>query len=128
MFLTWSHIVQAAVCLWFYRPMPGRRCKSSAGHRTMPGQFYTDETHFHVQWCIQLYQNSPSFLQRNRLWKLETLMLTVKVMDVKTTPAQGCKHFNSTFSLHVIHPQLLKRNIIYLKFLVFTSEIVLYEV
>jgi len=27
------------------------------------------------------------------------------------TLAQDCKHFNSTCSLHVYHPQLLKRNI-----------------
>ena len=29
---------------------------------------------------------------------------TLTVMDVKTTLAQDCKHFNITFSLHVIHP------------------------
>jgi len=45
------------------------------------------------------------------LLKLERLMLTLTVMDVKTTLAQDCKHFNCTFSLHVIHPKLLKRNI-----------------
>jgi len=38
-------------------------------------------------------------------------MQTLTVMDVKTTLAHDCKHFNSTFSLHGIHPHLLKRNI-----------------
>jgi len=28
---------------------PGRRCKRSAGHRMVPGRFYTDKTNFHVQ-------------------------------------------------------------------------------
>jgi len=51
------------------------------------------------------YQNSPSFLQRNRLFKYqETPMLTLTVMGVKTTLAQDWKHLNNTFSLHVIHP------------------------
>jgi len=34
-------------------------------------------------------------------------------MEVKTTLAQNCKKINSTCSLHVIHRQLLKRNIYY---------------
>jgi len=33
----------------------------------VPGRIYKDETHFHVQWCLHLYQNSPSFLTRNVL-------------------------------------------------------------
>jgi len=40
------------------RTVPGRRCKRSAEHRTVPGQFYTN---FYVQWYIHLYQNSPPF-------------------------------------------------------------------
>ena len=52
------------------RSVPGRRCKRSDGHRTMPGRFYTDETNFHVQWCIMHYfLNLPIFLSRNRLLK-----------------------------------------------------------
>ena len=48
------------------RTVPGRRCKRSTGHRTVPGRFYTN---FHVQWWIYVYQNSPSNLQRNSLLK-----------------------------------------------------------
>jgi len=48
------------------RTVPGRRCKRSTGHRTVPGRFYTN---FHVQWWIYVYQNSPSYLQRNNLLK-----------------------------------------------------------
>jgi len=33
---------------------------------TVPGRFYTN---FHVQWWIYVYQNSPSYLQRNSLLK-----------------------------------------------------------
>jgi len=62
------------------RAVPGRRCKRSTGHRTVPGRFYTN---FHVQWWIYVYQNSPSYR----------------------------KKINSTCSLHINHPQLLKRNI-----------------
>ena len=43
------------------RTVSGRRCKRSAGHRTVPSRFYTN---FHVQWWIHLYQNLPSFLQK----------------------------------------------------------------
>jgi len=70
-FLAWSHIVRApaGVCIWKHRPMSGRApydgVVRSAGPRTLPGRFYTN---FHVQWWIHLYRNSPSFLQRNRLW------------------------------------------------------------
>jgi len=45
-----------------------RRCKRSAGHRTVPGRFYAN---FQVQWWIHLYQNLSLFLQRNRLLKQE---------------------------------------------------------
>jgi len=88
------------------RPGTVRRCKRSARHRTVPGQFYAN---VHVQLWIYLYQNLPSFLQRNRLLK-KRLRLTLTVMMMKTTLAQDCKYFNSTCSLHVNHPQLLKRN------------------
>jgi len=37
------------------RPVPGQRCKRSAGQRTVPGRLYTN---FHVQLCIRLYQIS----------------------------------------------------------------------
>jgi len=36
--------------------------------------------------------------QATPLVKYETPMLTMTVMDVKTTFAQDCKHLNSTFS------------------------------
>jgi len=47
------------------------------------------------------------------------------VMEVKTTLVQDCKKVNSTCLLCVLHPQLLKRNIIFFKcfILVFRSEI-----
>jgi len=34
------------------RTVPGRRCKRSTGHRTVPGRFYTN---FHVQWWIYVH-------------------------------------------------------------------------
>ena len=49
-----------------------------------------------------------------RLWtqpKKERLRLTLTVIEVKNTRAQDYKKSNSTCSLHVIHPQLLMRNI-----------------
>ena len=48
------------------RTVPCRRCKRSAGHRTVPGRFYTN---LYVRWWIHFYQNSPLFLKRNRLLK-----------------------------------------------------------
>ena len=47
------------------------------------------------------------------------------MMVMKTTLAQDCKNFNSTCSLHVNHPQLLKRNIFFL-YLCFWSLAVKY--
>jgi len=38
-------------------------------------------------------------------------MLTLTVMEVKTTLVQDCKNVNSTCSWHVIRPQLLKQSI-----------------
>ena len=59
----------------------------------------------HIFTCNNLYNNIKirhHSSKKTRLLKLETLMLTLTVMDMKTTLAQDCKHFNS--SLHVIHP------------------------
>ena len=83
------------------RTAPGRRCKRSAGNRTVPGRF---NTIFHVQLWIHLYQNLSSFLQRNRLLKEEKLSLTLTVIVMKTTLTQDCKKFNSTCLFHVNHP------------------------
>ena len=50
--------------------------------------------------CLVLvYQNTPSFLPRNRLLKKERLRLTLTVMEMKTTLAQDCKHYESNISL-----------------------------
>ena len=75
------------------RPGTVRRCKRSAGHRTVPGRFYAI---FQMQWWIHLYQNLPSFLQRNRLLKWKRLRLTLTVMVMETTLAQDRKKINST--------------------------------
>ena len=88
-----------------HRTVPGQRCKGSAGHCTVPGRFYTN---FHMQWWIHLYQNSPPFVQRNRLLKDWSWLW--QWWRRKSTLAQDCKNFNSTFWLHVNHSQLLNGN------------------
>jgi len=76
-----------------HRTVPGRRCKRSAGHRTVPGQFYMN---LHAHLSIHLYQTSSKFLKRNRLLKYERLRLTLTVIVMNTTLVQDSKNFNST--------------------------------
>ena len=96
------------------RTVPGRRCKISAGHRTVPGRFYTNFSRA----MMITFISSFAFIPPNKqVVTKERLRLTLTVMVMKTTFAQDCKMFNSTCWLQVNHPQLLKQNSLEVEYL-----------
>ena len=52
------------------RTVPCRRYIRSAGHRTVPGRFYTN---FHVKNCIHLHKKSPIFYKKKHVIKIRKI-------------------------------------------------------
>ena len=66
------------------RTVPGRRCRRSAGHRTVPGRFYTNFSRAMMNTFISKFAIIPPNKQvvtKERLW----LTLTVMVMKMLKT-------------------------------------------
>jgi len=100
------------------RTVPGRCCKRSAGHRTVPSRFHTIFSRAMMNTFISKFAIiSPN----KQVVTKERLRLTLTVMVIKTTLAQDCKKFNNTCWLQVNHPQLLKQNI-YFVFMFWSLE------
>ena len=73
------------------------RITSYGAAGTVPGQFYTDETHFTCSdVCIHIKDRHHSSKETGCLKKTEADSLTL--MEVKTTLAKDCTNFNNTCS------------------------------
>ena len=83
------------------------RCQ--AGHRTMshctvPGRFYTDKTYFYVQLWLQNKSKFAVIPPKKEVVKIGRI-------QADSDSNGGEKSLNCNCLLHVIHPQLLNRNI-----------------
>ena len=96
-----------------------RRCKRSAGHRTVPVRFYTNFSRAVMNTLISKFAIIPP---NKQVVTKEKLRLTLTVMVMKTILAQDCKNFNSTCWLQVNHPELLKQNT-YFVFMFWSLEV-----
>jgi len=68
--------------------VPGRCCKRSAGHHTVPGRFNTNFSRAMMNTFISKFAIIP---QNKQVVTKERLRLTLTVMVMKTTFAQDCK-------------------------------------
>ena len=76
-----------------HRTVPRRRCKRSAGHRTVPGRFYTNFSRAFINTFISKFAIIPQKKQVVKIRKVETD--SDSDCD-ETTLAQDSKNFNST--------------------------------